>query len=429
MSESFSFNGQLLEIAEFKTYQMATFLISVLDEWDLNGRFISKEEGEKGCKSIIGFPLVAKLIVNGDGVPTDFGGHEVYKVQNADGSSEYKYGTQPIGSIMDAWIEQRNVPGYDGVRDCIMISAKIWSVRCPEYCAVLNKRHRKGCVSSSWELISDSVEIVSQGKLLKDISFIGNCLLGSNVPGAVPGAGMLQCAEKEDTDDLELAIALSHDSMIGINKSKETEDIKLNESNDILTEPAVQAEVTPDITEADTKQEDKPADNEVSENNAEATDAEKPSAENSEIDELRSQIAEQKDLVSKLTDKLAEMNAQVAALQVYKDKFDEIEQQRIAAEQASAREAIVNMATKTGLVSKEEFESNDTLKACLEKMDEAGVKCVIAERLLASLNKKNPETAEVAAAEVPAAHISDSENENKDAVKDFRAVMKSYIGK
>ena len=200
MSESFSFNGQLLEIAEFKTYQMATFLISVLDEWDLNGRFISKEEGEKGCKSIIGFPLVAKLIVNGDGVPTDFGGHEVYKVQNADGSSEYKYGTQPIGSIMDAWIEQRNVPGYDGVRDCIMISAKIWSVRCPEYCAVLNKRYRKGCVSSSWELISDSVEIVSQGKLLKDISFIGNCLLGSNVPGAVPGAGMLQCAEKDDTD-------------------------------------------------------------------------------------------------------------------------------------------------------------------------------------------------------------------------------------
>lgn len=424
MSESFSFNGQLLEIAEFKTYQMATFLISVLDEWDLNGRFISKEEGEKGCKSIIGFPLVAKLIVNEDGVPVDFGGHEVYKVQNTDGSSEYKYGTQPIGSVMDAWIEQRTVPGYEGVKDCIMISAKIWSVRCPEYCAVLNKRHRKGCVNSSWELVSESVDIVPQGKLLKDISFIGNCLLGSNIPGAVPGAGMIQCAEKEDTDEIELAIALSHDSMIGINKSKETEDTNLNESNDILTEPTEQAEVTPDITEdADVKSDS----NEASENNAEVADTEKPSVEDSEISELKAQIAEQKNLVAQLTDKLAEMNAQVSALQVYKDKFDEIEQQRIAGEQAKARESIISMATKTNLVTRDEFESNDVLKACLEKMDEAGVKCVIAERLLASLNQKNPETAEVSAAEVPAAHISD--NENDETTKDFRAVMKSYIGK
>lgn len=81
MSENFVMSGNLVELAEFKTYKLGTFLISVLDEWDLNHRFITTEEGQKSCESIIGFPIVAKLVTDDDGNPVDFRGHEVYQEQ------------------------------------------------------------------------------------------------------------------------------------------------------------------------------------------------------------------------------------------------------------------------------------------------------------------------------------------------------------
>ena len=92
---------------------------------------------------------------------------------------------------------------------------------------VLDKLWAANKVHTSWELIAENSEIVREGKILKDISFIGNCLLGTNVPGAVPGAGMVQCAAQEniDTDEFELAAALARDSIKSINKIEEKEQL------------------------------------------------------------------------------------------------------------------------------------------------------------------------------------------------------------
>ena len=40
---------------QYKNYKEAKWMISELDAWDLNGRFMPKETGEKCHKSIIGY--------------------------------------------------------------------------------------------------------------------------------------------------------------------------------------------------------------------------------------------------------------------------------------------------------------------------------------------------------------------------------------
>ena len=78
-----------VEISEYKDYKLATFLISVLDEYDLNGRMIPRSVAEKCGETIIGAPILAKLIYDPfTGKPCDFGGHETYWTVDDDGRDE-----------------------------------------------------------------------------------------------------------------------------------------------------------------------------------------------------------------------------------------------------------------------------------------------------------------------------------------------------
>ena len=194
------------------TCKYATFLISVLDEYDRMGRMIPKEAGEKYHETLRGFPLVAKLIKDRANRGIDFGAHEMRKYRKRNGQEEVTFDTYPIGSVVDTWIEQREVAGYDGLKDCIMARAKLWTCRSPEYFKVLDRLWEEGQVSSSWELIVSEKEEQSLGrKILRAFSFIGNAILGTTSVPAVRGAGILEYAEAEEeyvqtTEDLNEAL-------------------------------------------------------------------------------------------------------------------------------------------------------------------------------------------------------------------------------
>lgn len=237
-----------IEISEYKTYKEAIFLISVLDEWDLNNRLIPKSVGEKYHKTIIGFPIVAKLIRDKDESPIDFRGHEMKIIQDEYGNTEYKFDTFPIGSVLDSWIEQREVSGYNGLKDCIMIKCKLWSDRFPEYFEVLDKLWAKNNVKSSWELTVEKYQKTIRGKIIQAFSFLGNALLGSDIQGAVPGAGVYEYAENSnenfDTNELFLASALSSDciKISDIKTEEQEENISVSKTKKEVTEEDVKLE-------------------------------------------------------------------------------------------------------------------------------------------------------------------------------------------
>lgn len=242
-TEKIVLSGSPIEIAEYEDHKMATFLISVLDEYDLNHRMIPKESGELYHSSIVGFPILAKMVCNEAGDPVDFAGHEMYIVVDEEGNSQVRFNTHPIGSVVESWIEERAVAGYVGKKSCIMIKAKLWSTRYPEYFAVLDKLWAANNVKSSWELTVQEAVQTAKGRILKTFSFIGNTLLGSKVVGAVPGAGVYEYAQADP--EIELAAALSKD--VYVEEAQRKEDGVL-ESENMIQEQAV-SEVVEEVAE------------------------------------------------------------------------------------------------------------------------------------------------------------------------------------
>ena len=236
-SENFILNSKPLEVASYKNYKEATFLISVLDEPDAYGRIIPEDAGEKYASTIIGFPIVAKLKKNIFGQPSDFGGHEVYEVKAKNGKKVKRFGTTPIGSVLSAWIEERELDDFDEPKKCILCKAKLWSSRFPEYFKVFDKLWETGNISSSWELTATKVEEKDGFKIYKVFEFISNCLLGSLKTPAVKQAGVIEYAEFEDYET-ELAEALEKDMAdLDIeNEDKEVTDLAEKEKKDTPVE-------------------------------------------------------------------------------------------------------------------------------------------------------------------------------------------------
>lgn len=225
-------NHRPISIASYENYKEAIFLISVLDQPDGYGRIIPTESGEKYCTTIIGYPVVAKLQKNIFGQPVDFGGHELKVETTKDGKKKQYFDTVAIGSVIDAWVEEREVDGYEGIPKCILIKTKLWTSRFPEYFKVFDKLWNEGRVCSSWELTATEVITKGENKIYKVFEFIGNCILGSTKTPAVPGAGVIEYAELDEEND-ELSIALQSDiSKINISNLEQKEEIDLSEKKD-----------------------------------------------------------------------------------------------------------------------------------------------------------------------------------------------------
>ena len=427
---------------QYKNYKEAKWMISELDAWDLNGRFMSKEVGEKCHKSIIGYPIVAKLITDKKGNPVDFGGHEVTKKKDSEGNINYKFNTVPIGSILDS-----NIETIDG-KECIVISTKLWSDRFPEYFTVLDKLWEDGKVSSSWELAVNEWEETDEGKILKDVEFLGNCILGSTVEGAVPGAGMLEYAEINN-DEIALASALRNDidknNEVG-EKMNENENItKANENPENITaendenvnpDNVSEENVNADNTNKDNKQtsaltsydiETKleslvckdgygypsyifpeehyalcrswkdnsldftKANYSVSDNDVEIISTEKVSLV-IEVKDMNTFVAEKNDTIIKMDSEISELKSKVESLEKDSAELAEIKKQNEEAELKKKQDEVAEYAKSSGYFTDEEMAS-DEFKNLIAEADINSVKALIADKCVAE--RKNSATIEV----------------------------------
>lgn len=480
-NERILLSGTPIEIADFKEYKLATFLICVCDELDLNGRIIPKESADLYHSSIVGFPIVAKLVCNAAGDPVDFAGHEMYLVTKENGEQEVKFGTHPIGSVVKSWTEDREVAGYTGQKHCIMIQAKLWSTRYPEYFKVLDKLWAANNVKSSWELVVSEAVQTTKGKILKAFSFIGNALLGSSVIGAVPGAGVYEYAQKvDDSNDpeFELAMALSQDVTVSNNQRKEGDTDMEKDKNTPVENAEEKEQVVPaadtdtadgegkaetaSLTDYDIRKKIRKAYQEQvhcygyiafffpAENKAwmekDCRDSEldydvvEYTVENDEVTitsitpckltvsvaEVNDTIAARDDAIAKANAKINNLTAEVAELKPYKEAADKAEQERIEKETAEKRAVFKAEMLKTKLFTEEEIETSEELKSMVNNMDETAFKAEVAERFIKNMqNDTETETAEVNAETATVRHdLSD----NGDKV-DNETFMRHLLGK
>lgn len=245
-----------ISIASYTNYKEAIFLISVLDEPDLANRIIPEESGEKYHKTIIGYPIVAKLKKNILGQPIDFGGHELTIEKTKDGKKESHFDTIAIGSVVDSWIEEREVEGYEGTPKCILIKTKLWTSRFPEYFKVFDKLWDDGNISSSWELTA--FEVIQDGvnKIYKTFEFIGNCILGTLKTPCVPGAGVLEYAELDDELSTALVADISNKTIDNLKIFNEKEDIDLAEKTKKKPVENTENEIIDSVNTAEDKSEE-----------------------------------------------------------------------------------------------------------------------------------------------------------------------------
>jgi len=156
------------------------------------------------------------------------------------------------------------------------------------------------------------------------------------------------------------------------------------------------------------------------------------------VAEINTTVASYEEKIATLNDSLVEasstiqtLNTEVSNLNTYKDKFEEAEQIRIANELSEKQESLKTYATKSGFITKEEIESSEDIKVLIENVDEAGIKAVIAERFMKTLDEnkeKEIETSEIKVVEKATAKANIADGDTDKGVTP-KSVMKSYLGK
>ena len=318
-----------------------------------------------------------------------------------------------------------------------MIQAKLWSDRYPDYFKVLDKLWAANKVKSSWEIKSSEVEQLPLGKkILKVFSFVGNALLGSNVEGAVPGAGVYEYAELGiSDDDYALAEALSNDLSVESKTQDKNEGGNLKKKTDEIAETAdeTQTEVVPEVdinetseavaveTEPVVQETEKTDGNGACEDETHAeeiTIGEPPTQEDlsSVITNLKQEVSEKTDALVKANETIQTLQAEIESMKPFKEAAEKADHERIETETAEKRKSLSEYAQKSGFinVSEIEDESSDVHKAIAE-LNQDSIKNIIATRFMDSLNNTSTgvehEVATVSEKETEVAAIIDSDDE------------------
>lgn len=238
------------EITEHPDHYLAKFVIC---DFSVNGNQVAlnRDTIESWMSTLVGNPLVGKLVVAPKG-ELDFSGHNMKVVtRKDDDGNEYKtaeFDTDAFGSFQSVGIER-----IDDT-DFIVASCKIWK-RYPKACATILRRIESGTLNTSWEIdvLKAHKGIVGgrMAKIIDDGVFTAHCLLGANVEPAYKCSKLLEVAETDFC--LELANAYIEDTKEISNiesNEKEAKNLKLNKDKETQTaqiEPTKpeQAEQTP----------------------------------------------------------------------------------------------------------------------------------------------------------------------------------------
>ena len=441
-----------------------------------NGVALNRETIENWINTLNNKPLVGKIKVQYDG-SYDFTSHNMKVVNKIDdeGKSyqEVEFDSDAFGSFFDVSIE--NING----EDVIVASCEIWK-RFSKACEIILKRIQEGNLHTSWEIaVEKSHHGIINGAMTKIIDagrFIGHCLLGANVTPAYNSSGLLEIASKDY--DVEFAEALSQDILSQELKDDNTEkeEIDLGNTNN-ETKSSIENIHLSALTERDLRFKimdaaigklDKwcwvafhfPIEKEVwievdgrkSELDYvrmtyEVVDDEivlsEPedvvltvsikdinmtvSSYENKVTEYENTIAEKDELIIQASSEITNLKSENTALAQYKEKFNEMEQEKLEAELSEKKENLISSIVSSGQITREEIETSEELQNYVNNLDKKSLMAIVGERLLASVINDDNDI-EISEKKSNVQVASDLNNDD-DEVIDKASIMRKFLRK
>lgn len=137
-------------------------------------------------------------------------------------------------------------------------------------------------------------------------------------------------------------------------------------------------------------------------------------------------IAEKNEALIEASQRIKGLEAEVAELRPYKEAADKIEAERLAAEKQAKITALEQYAAKSGFVTSEEISEDGEIKTMISELNEAGIKQLIADRFMASLQEAKPANVEVASTKEEVVPSVVLENGDDDADGNILSVYNNY---
>ena len=145
---------------------------------------------------------------------------------------------------------------------------------------------------------------------------------------------------------------------------------------------------------------------------------------NSTVAEYEKTISEKDELIVKASAEITTLKADNAELAEYKQKFTEMEQEKIASELAQKKEDLIASVIKSGQITREEIEKSEELSGYVNELDKKSLMAIIGERLSASVS--NETNSGVETSTVKDTHVATNlNNEDTDAV----SIMRRFLNK
>lgn len=474
------------EITEHPDHYLAKFVIC---DFSVNGNQVAlnRDTIESWMSTLVGNPLVGKLVVAPKG-ELDFSGHNMKVVtRKDDDGNEYKtaeFDTDAFGSFQSVGIEK-----IDDT-DFIVASCKIWK-RYPKACATILRRIESGTLNTSWEIdvLKAHKGIVGgrMAKIIDDGVFTAHCLLGANVEPAYKCSKLLEVAETDF--GLELANAYIEDTKeisniesnekeaknLKLNKDKETQTAQVENPTETEpetgTEPAGEPEPestteTSSLTDRDLYMKLEDAVSKISSDyymtdvfpedhtiwckkwgytneldyimfpyTVEGDEVSLGEPQNItltvSISDVNTKIAELNNTIASLNTELQSAKEEVASLTPYKDQAEKEEAEKAAAELAQKKEDLRQYAISSNMITEAEVSEGGNYASLIEDLNETGIKSVIAERCVEAAKKasaeKKIETSEVHKSESIKLNLNETKYNTTNANK--RDAWREYLGK
>lgn len=145
---------------------------------------------------------------------------------------------------------------------------------------------------------------------------------------------------------------------------------------------------------------------------------------NSTVSEYEKTISEKDDLIVKASAEITSLKSENTELSQYKQKFTEMEQEKMASELAQKKEELIASVIRSGQITREEIETSEELQNYVNGLDKKSLMAIVGERLSASVSGETKCSVETS--ETKDAHVSTNlNNEDTDAV----SIMRRFLNK